>query len=398
MAGVVRIGVAERRARLGRRHRLAAGAQAVDPLEVASSLVALHGSDPSTVYLSSLARMDGSDVAAVERALYEDRTLLRLLCMRRTVFVIPTELAPAVLAASARTVAAQQRRLLHGMLAENGVTADVESWLAEVERVALDALAELGEATANEIGAADPRLRAELVLARGKNYEGRQRVVSRVLLVLAAQGLIVRGRPLGGWTSTQFRWSVTDRWRPGGIPEMSTVDAEAELARHWLGAFGPATVDDLRWWTGWTATQTKRALGRLDPVEVDLDGAPGIVLPDDLEPVSGRPAEPWVALLPALDPTPMGWQRREFYLGEHAGRLFDTTGNVSPTVWLDGRVVGGWAQRKDGEVAFRLLEDVGSDAVTAIKRSAAALAERLGDVRLTARARRPSPVERELLA
>jgi DNA glycosylase AlkZ-like len=390
------MGVAERRARLGHRHRLAAGAAAADPLEVASSLVALHGSDPSTVYLSSLARMDGGDVAAVERALYEDRTLLRLLCMRRTVFVIPTELAAVVQAASATKVAAQQRKLLLGMLTENGIAGDVESWLAGVERAALDALAELGEATANEIGAADPRLRAELVVARGKSYEGRQRVISRVLLVLAAQGLIVRGRPLGGWTSTQFRWSVADRWRPGGIPEMSTVDAEVELARRWLGAFGPATVDDLRWWTGWTATQTKRALGRLDPVEVDLDGTPGVVLPDDLEPAP-RADEPWVALLPALDPTPMGWNRRGFYLGEHAGRLFDTTGNVSPTVWLDGRIVGGWAQRKDGEVAVHLLEDVGSDAVTAIKRRAAALSERLGDVRLTARARRPSPVERELL-
>lgn len=391
------MGVAERRARLGHRHRLAAGAAAASPLEVASSLVALHGSDPSTVYLSSLARMDGGDVAAVERALYEDRTLLRLLCMRRTVFVIPTELAAAVLAASGTKVAAQQRKLLLGMLAENGIAGDVESWLADVERIALDALTELGEATANEIGAADPRLRAELVVARGKSYEGKQRVVSRVLLVLAAQGLIVRGRPLGGWTSTQFRWSVADRWQPGGIPEMSTVDAEVELARRWLGAFGPATVDDLRWWTGWTATQTKRALGRLDPVEVDLDGTPGVVLADDLEPVP--PAdEPWVALLPALDPTPMGWNRREFYLGEHAGRLFDTTGNVSPTVWLDGRIVGGWAQRKDGEVAVHLLEDVGSDAVTTIKRCAAALTEQLGDVRLTARARRPSPVERELMA
>jgi hypothetical protein len=341
--------------------------------------------------------MDGGDVAAVERALYEDRTLLRLLCMRRTVFVIPTELAAAVLAASGTKVAAQQRKLLLGMLAENGIAGDVESWLADVERVALDALAELGEAAANEIGAADPRLRAELVVARGKSYEGKQRVVSRVLLVLAAQGLIVRGRPLGGWTSTQFRWSVADRWQPGGIPKMSTVDAEVELARRWLRTFGPATVDDLRWWTGWTATQTKRALGRLDPVEVDLDGTAGIVLADDLAPVT--PAdEPWVALLPALDPTPMGWNRREFYLGEHAGRLFDTTGNVSPTVWLDGRIVGGWAQRKDGEVAVQLLEDVGSDAVTTIKRCAAALTERLGDVRLTARARRPSPVERELLA
>src|SRR2546430_15668190 len=103
---------AQRRARLGRRHRLAPGTRASDPADVARDLVALHGTDPSTVYLSAWARMTGGDVAAMERALYEDRTLIRLLAMRRTVFVIPVELAPAVLTASSRLVAAQERKRL----------------------------------------------------------------------------------------------------------------------------------------------------------------------------------------------------------------------------------------------------------------------------------------------
>src|SRR5690349_18845310 len=70
------IGTAERRARLAVRHRLAAGARAVTPEEVAGSLVALHGTDPATVYLAVGARLADADktVADVERALYEDRT------------------------------------------------------------------------------------------------------------------------------------------------------------------------------------------------------------------------------------------------------------------------------------------------------------------------------------
>ncbi|MFL6142080.1 MAG: winged helix DNA-binding domain-containing protein [Labedaea sp.] len=398
-----RISVAQRRARLGHRHRLAAPASSA--LEAARSMVALHGTDPSTVYLSIWARTDryttGDGVEPVERALYDDRTLLRLLGMRRTVFVVPIETAPAVQAACSRPVAAQQRRLLLSLLAENltadQVAAGVDGWLAEVEQVALAALADLGTATANELSTVDPRLRTELVLNRGKAYEGRQRVVSRVLLVLAAEGHIVRGRPLGSWTSTQFRWSPTDRWCQGGLPELPAEAAETTLAKQWLATFGPATVADLRWWTGWTATQTKRALTALNPVEVDLDGTPGIALADDLADELA-PVEPWVALLPGLDPTPMGWNRRDFYLGAHAELLFDRTGNVSPTVWCDGRIVGGWAQRKTGEVVFRLLEDVGTETTAAIEKSAAALAERLGPVRLTARARTPAAVERELLA
>ncbi|HEU5471493.1 MAG TPA: winged helix DNA-binding domain-containing protein [Actinophytocola sp.] len=390
-----RVTMAERRARLARRHLLAPGTRVDTPERVAHELVALHGTDPTTVYLSAWARMRAGDVPAVERALYHDRTLVRLLAMRRTVFVVPVELAPVVLAAASRAVAVQQRKLMLEMLAKSGMTGDLDGWLAEVELVALRALAVRGEATANELAGDDPRLATELVVARGKSYEGKQRVVSRVLLVLAAQGRIVRGRPLGSWTSTQFRWSPTDRWFPELSIELSTEDAAVELARRWLIAFGPATVDDLKWWTGWTVTQTRRALARLDTVEVDLDGRPGLLLAGDLEPEPE--VEPWVALLPALDPTPMGWARRDFYLGPHAPLVFDGTGNVSPTVWVDGRIAGGWAQRKDGEVVFRLLEDVGSDAMTAIKQAAAELTTRLGPVRLTPRARRPSPIERELL-
>ena len=87
-------------------------------------------------------------------------------------------------------------------------------------------------------------------------------------------------------------------------------------------------------------------LTELKPAEVDLDGMPGIALAGDLEPPPG--AEPWAALLPALDSTPMGWQRREWFLGEHASRLFDRNGNVRPTLWWDGRIVGGRAQDRDG--------------------------------------------------
>ena len=82
------------------------------------------------------------------------------------------------------------------------------------------------------------------------------------------------------------------------------------------------------------------------------------MLADDLEP---EPApEPWVALLPALDPTAMGWKERDWYLGEHAALLFDSNGNVGPTVWSDGRIVGGWGSGEDGEVVYRLLEDIGA--------------------------------------
>jgi Winged helix DNA-binding domain len=392
-----RIGVAERRARLSWRHRLAAGALADDPVQVARSLVAVHSTDPSSVYLGLLARMAGGGIPDVERALYQDRSLIRLLAMRRTVFVTALDIAPVLQAASSHAVAARERRKLLGWLADAEVTGaggDTERWLAEVEQVALHALKARGEATAAELATDDPRLATQLVFSAGKSYEGRQNLASRVLFLLAAQGQVVRGRPRGTWMSHQYRWSPLTLWIPEGLADWRVEAAEAELARRWLEAYGPATADDLQWWAGWTRTQVRRALTALDPVEVDLDGVPGVMLPGDEEPPPE--AEPWAALLPALDSTPMGWQRREWFLGEHGPALFDTTGNIGPSLWWDGRIVGGWAQDGDGEIVCRFLEDAGVDAQAAAKAAAQRLAGTLGGARLSARTRGMTWLEKEL--
>jgi hypothetical protein len=138
--------------------------------------------------------------------------------------------------------------------------------------------------------------------------------------------------------------------------------------------------------------QTRKALTAVNAVEVDLDGAIGYVLPGDEAPEAE--VEPWVAFLPALDPTPMGWKERGWYLGEHKAKIFDNTGNVGPTIWADGRIVGGWGQPDSGEVRFKLLEDVGAETTAAIEAEAAKWTAWLAGVRVTPRFR--SPLEKAL--
>ena len=385
--------VAERRARLARRHLLAAPARAGTAAEVAAAMVALHGTDPASVYLAAWARAAAGHRAigraAVERALYDDRELVRMLGMRRTMFVVPDGLAPLVQAACTDQVAERMRRGLVRDLAAAGVAADAGCWLDEVGDATVKALTTRGTATGAELARDEPRLRTQLGYAEGKSYGGSASITSRVLMLLSAERRIARGRPRGGWTSSQYEWAPVSPW-----PARSAADARAELARRWLRAFGPAPVSDLQWWTGWTAGQARAALGQLATAEVDLGGAPGVVLAGDEEP---EPAsEPWAALLPALDPTPMGWRDRGWFLGEHAPALFDRSGNIGPTVWWDGRIVGGWAQRRDGKIVFRMLEDAGTGARAAIAAEAENLRAWLGPMRVTPRFR--TPLERDLSA
>ncbi|MGW7548779.1 winged helix DNA-binding domain-containing protein [Streptomyces sp. NPDC054770] len=385
------IGVAERRARLALRHRLAAPARATAPEQVAEALVALHGSDPATVYLAVGARLAeaAKTVPETERALYGDRSLVRMHGMRHTVFVFPADLTAVVHASTGLTVAARERAALLKDMARAG--APDAAWLAEVESATLAELARRGQATATELAAAEPRLREQFPYAAGKSYEGVHTVSTRLLRVLGVEGKVVRGRPLGSWTSSQFRWAPAP-----DHPELDPAEAQAVLLNRWLHACGPATEADLKWWTGWRVTEVRRALTAIGAEQVTLDeGDTGYVTAGDLPEVPA-PSRPWAALLPALDPTAMAWQRRDWYLPpELRPLLFDRSGNVGPTVWWNGLVVGGWAQRRDGGIVWRIPDPgIRREAEPAIEAEAERLRGWVGTARVTPRFR--TPLEREL--
>jgi hypothetical protein len=385
---VRQVEVGERRGRLAGR-LLGRGAGRVE--EVVAGLVALHATDPATVFLAVAARLAEPEgaVAAMERALYEDRSLVRMLAMRRTMFVLPRESAAGAYAAAGRPIAVKERKGLLGFLAEGGGWD--ERWLAEVEAEVVAALAEHGDCTGAELSRLVPRLREQVVVARGKPYEARQNVASRIIRVLAAEGRIERRRPAGSWTSSQFRWATAEP-----LPEVPAAEARAELAGAWLAAYGPGTEADLKWWTGWTLTETRKALAAVGAERVSLGSGAAFVAPGDAGPAPAPPP-PAAFLLPALDPAPMGWQDRDWFLPRsHRADLFDRSGNVGPTVWWDGEVIGGWAHRADGTVVWRLLSDRGAEAAAAVEAAAGRLAKRLAGVTVTPRFR--TPLERELSA
>jgi hypothetical protein len=372
---------AERRARLVRRHGLHPEHRVADVVAASDALVCLHATDLPTVYLAAWARVDGLDRSDVDKALYVDRTLVKHLCMRRTLFVFDRELLGTTVAAASTKVADQERRRLVKDVEKAGLHTDGAAWLAAAEAAALEALDTMGEATSSELRAAVDLLQGSIVYAPDKPYGGNAPIGPRVLTCLSAAGEVVRASNRGGWYVSRPAWSRTSTWL-GEEPEVPPErEARAELVRRWLHAFGPATVADLKWWLGSTLTAARAALADVGAVEVDLHGAAGVALPDDLDPVASP--EPAAALLPTLDPTTMGWSGRDWYLGPHRAEIFDSNGNGGATAWWDGRIVGGWYQQPDGEVVLALLEDVGAEAAAALEREAARLTEWVDGVRVT---------------
>jgi hypothetical protein len=146
-----------------------------------------------------------------------------------------------------------------------------------------------------------------------------------------------------------------------------------ELVARYLRTFGPVTERDLVWWFGATKNAMRQALSDLNAVQVRLERAQtGWVLPDDVAPEP--PIESWAALLPALDPTTMGWKDRDFYLApDFAPAIFDRAGNCGTTVWWDGQIVGAYVQDDAGRIELIVPGDPGPAARTALQAEATRL-------------------------
>jgi len=351
-------------------------------------MVCLHGTDPATIFLSAQARVAGMTVADLERALYVDRSLVKHLAMRRTLFVFPRErLADAQAGASERVAAVERRRIV-GLVERAGLQRNGARWLGKASSAVVAALSNGREMTFAELRDEVPLLNGVIAYGEGKTWAGQLAIGANVLTVLSAAGAIVRSTNAGAWTTSRPRWAAMSAWLGAPLEPRSEADGTAGLVEAWLRAFGPGTESDVAWWLGSTLTAVRRALAAVKAVAVDLDGRVGYVMPDDLD--DAGPVPPWIALLPPLDPTTMGWRERDWYLGPHKQDVFDRNGNAGATIWCDGRIVGGWRQDGCGEVEVQLLEDVGRQARRAIDAEAARLTGWLAGARVQPRF--PSPL------
>ena len=180
---------------------------------------------------------------------------------------------------------------------------------------------------------------------------------SRVLLLLGADGHLVRGRPRAAGPASQHRWtphrpagsaprspsSTPPRRRSSSSARGSRASGPARWPTSSGGRAGPSAPPAPRWpsSTPWRSTSTA---SRASCWPATTSRSP--------------PPEPWVALLPEPRPDDDGLVGAGLVPRRAQARTCSTpTATPAPTIWADGRIVGGWAQRKDGEVVTRSCED-----------------------------------------
>ena len=202
---------------LAHKQRLLATSRRTDIVQVTRDIVALHGTDPIGPYLSLWARVRDFQHSALEDALYERRALAKMLCMRVTLHLVPSDEVPLFFQAYSEHHTRPEVQGFLALLVQAGLCreGETEAFLKELERRVLAVLAEKGPSTVRQINQALPELKTKIRHSEGKAYEGSFSIGSYVVPnIMGAQGLLILARPRGTWRSTLYEYAALSDWLP----------------------------------------------------------------------------------------------------------------------------------------------------------------------------------------
>ena len=351
-----------------RKHHLTDSSKTDVIAQIVKDVGGLHATIPKTPYISLFSRAKNFTRNQLDAELYEKRSLGKIRCVRKTVYVLPKEMISIAYSATRMTVDLAYERYSRYL----GVTQQEYTKLSQRILQLLKGGGMTGKEVKNE-------LKTDLN-------------VSAVLNLMCDQGLLIRGNPRAGWKSSLHTYYPFHDYFPEvNLNEPSEDRARALLVRYYLGSFGPVTENDISWWTGLNKTAIERALKKLGEqvASVKIDGFVGafFVLQSDMAlKKASAPENRVVNLLPALDSYIMGYKERERYLSrQHYDKVFDRSGNATSTILLDGKVMGIWDFTSDKKPVVKILlfEQVENSVLTEIYSQAQKIGKFISDKEVT---------------
>ncbi|MCW4048638.1 MAG: winged helix DNA-binding domain-containing protein [Candidatus Bathyarchaeota archaeon] len=194
----------------------------------------------------------------------------------------------------------------------------------------------------------EPRSVAELMTHFGYSTLEEKIVLSRTVREMCLMGILCIAYSRGPWyRSRENAFARVDRWLPGVDVSLDEDEARRKLARWYLNAYGPASVQDFAYWTGMKISEARLITASLgsELVEVKITGQKRtcLLLEKDQDELQTDKLEGSVRLLPQFDALIMGHKDKTRFLDEeHRKNVFQTRSVVSATVLINGRVLGVW--------------------------------------------------------
>ncbi len=316
-------------------------------VDIVKDVGGLHATASTVPYLSLFSRTKHFTREMLDNELYMKRTMGKIRCVRKTVYILPKELITTSFAAARRMIDPVSEKYSKFL----GIK---EKEYEESSEKILFILKDRGM-TAKEMKKV---LRTKLNL-------------SPIVNLMCDKGLLIRGNPKGGWKSNIHTYYLFNDYFPDlNLSKFKEEKARRLLVEQYLASFGPATETDVTWWTGFPKGEIRQIIDELQDklclTEIlDAKGSHFLLSSQRSRLVSTKPpVKPVINMLPSLDPYLMGYKDRERYLDQkYYNFIFDRTGNATSTILLDGQVVGVWdfAENKESLVKIFFLKKVSDD-------------------------------------
>ena len=358
------------------KHHLLRKAKKNQLARVVDDVCGLHAQAPATPYLSLWSRVENFENTQLDKALYNDKTLVKTWCMRGTLHVIPSEDLPIYNKALRRMWFEQHEPSNH---APGWPSMDDRKRL--IYPKILEALSQK-PLTRNELGAEVHQLLKDDF----KPYESFFSAWGGILKETAYQGLTVHAQPCG----RESCFARLDKWLPHiNLDEIDEDQAKERLLIKYLHGYGPASLQDFSTWSGLNITDFKKAIEGVRPQleEVEIEGVKGrfLMLREDfkaLDSISVDEKAP-ACLLPKFDSILLGHKvRTRIIEDEHRKYVFKPkVGDIAATVLVDGKVVGTWRQEKTRRVlaiTVTPFEKIGKDDLKEVEEKARELSQFMG--------------------
>lgn len=298
-----------------------------DIVQIVRDIGGLHATGSTTPYLSLFSRMRNFTREKLDKELYVKKTLGKIRCVRKTVYVIPKERIPIAFNATKKLVASISEPHLYKYL---GVT---QKEYGTTSKAIMEILKSRG-------------MTAKVI----KEELGASTNISGIVNLMCDQGLLIRGKPQKGWKSNIHTYYLFHDFFPNmDLNLVDEIEARESIVKQYLASFGPATENDVAWWTGFPKGQIRQILECLkkDVTQVEITELKDyyIMLSSDEKLLKSMkiPKKSVINLLPNLDPYLMGYKDRLRYLNqEYYNYVFDRSGNATNTILIDGRIIGVW--------------------------------------------------------
>jgi len=320
------------------RHALTEAATGLDPAGIAGVLCGAHAQVLSAAELSIGRRIAGATRSDVQRALWQERTLVKTFGPRGTIHLLATADLPmwtGALQALPSSVPTHPDGVRFTPGEAEDVIAAIGAALADAE-LTVD---QLTEAIADRAG---PWAVEQTMEAFGGKWPRWRQLTSTA----AQRGMLCFGPD----RDRKVTYTNPRRWLPGFRPADGDAALRALLTRY-LYAYGPATPEHFAKWLGIPPRSAAVLFGGMagELETVELAGEPAWTLAGD----TAAPPRPHrgIRLLPYFDAYLVAGQPRErLYPGAAAIRALTPAGQAGnyPVLLVDGVVGGVWHQRRSG--------------------------------------------------